>query len=249
MNAENSASNEQTAHVAPARWRLVAKIALGAVVVAVAAGLGRDFAHHLPAIEDWIAAQGAWGYVAFIGAVVLFTSIFVPDTLFALIAGALFGLLWGTMLVVAGSLLTAAVDFALGRFFLQNAVVGWLARNPKFAAIEQAVHREGFRFQFLLRLTPINPVTVSYILGATKTPFRPFILACLGMIPSLFVEVYFGYVAKHVAKISGQTSEHSALHSAFTIAGLLLCVALLVYVVRLARKALAQSEVEVSRGE
>jgi len=32
------------------------------------------------------------------------------------------------------------------------------------------------------------------------------------------------------------------LHSAFTIAGLALCVLLLVYVIRLARKAIAESE-------
>ncbi len=224
------------------RLRMAAKIGFGVAIVAAAAWLGRDFAHHLPAIEDWIARQGAWGYVAFIVAVVVFTSIFVPDTLFAVIAGALFGLFWGTVLVTAGSLATATVDFALGRLLFQNAVRRWLARNPRFAAIERAVHREGFRFQFLLRLTPINPVTISYILGATKTRYLTFIIACLGMIPSLFVEVYFGYVAKHVAKITGQSSEHSTLHSAFTIAGLVLCVALLVYVVRLARKALAESE-------
>ena len=62
------------------------------------------------------------------------------------------------------------------------------------------------------------------------------------MVPSLFVEVYFGYVAKHVARISGKASEHSALHSAVTIAGLLLCVVLLLYVIRVARRALAKSE-------
>ncbi|HEY2839611.1 MAG TPA: TVP38/TMEM64 family protein [Pirellulales bacterium] len=242
MTATDSESNAIATPAARSRWRLIAKIVFGVAVVGVATWLGRDFAHHLQDIEDWIARQGAWGYVAFILAVVVCTSIFVPDTLFAVIAGALFGLFWGTVLVVAGSLLAATLDFVLGRLIFQQAVLGWLARNPRFAAIERAVHREGFRFQFLLRLTPINPVTISYILGATKTRYPTFILACLGMIPSLFVEVYFGYVAKHVAKISGQTSEHSRLHSAFTIAGLVLCVALLVYVVRLARKALAESE-------
>lgn len=241
MNASNN--NELPSEAAaPSRWPLAAKIAIGVVFIGAAAWLGRDFAHHLPAIEDWIDRQGPWGYLAYVVAVIVFTSIFVPDTLFAVIAGALFGLLWGTVLVVVASLLTAAFDFLLGRLVFQQAVLGWLDRNPRFAAIERAVHREGFRFQFLLRLTPINPVTVSYILGATKTRFPTFILACLGMIPSLFVEVYFGYVAKHVAKVTGQVSEHSRLHTAFTIAGLVLCVALLVYVVRLARKALAESE-------
>ena len=224
------------------RRRLAAKIVFGVAIVAVAAWLGRDFAQHLPAVEDWIARQGAWGYVAFIVAVVLFTSVFVPDTIFAVIAGAIFGVFWGTVMIVTGSLLAAALNFAMGRLLFQQTVLHWLDRNPRFAAIERAVHREGFRFQFLLRLTPINPVTISYILGATKTRFPTFLLACLGMIPSLFVEVYFGYVAKHVAKITGQTSEHSALHSAFTIAGLALCIVLLVYVVRLARRAIAESE-------
>jgi len=195
--------------LAHARAKLIVKIVLGLALIVAAAWLGRDFAHHLPTIEDWVAAQGAWGYVAFVLAVAILTSIFVPDTLFAVIAGALFGLGLGTLLVVLGSLLAAALDFALGRLLLQRAVQGWLAHSPKLAAIQRAVNREGFRFQFLLRLTPVNPVTISYILGATGTRFATFIVACLGMIPSLFVEVYFGYVAKHVAKITGQVSEHS----------------------------------------
>jgi hypothetical protein len=58
----------------------------------------------------------------------------------------------------------------------------------------------------------------------------------------LFVEVYFGYVAKHVAKVSGKTSEHSTLHTTLTIAGLVACVAVLVYTVRLARRAIREAE-------
>lgn len=218
------------------------KVVLGALLIVGAVLLGRDFGHHLPAIEESIASHGIWGYVMFVGAVVVFTSVFVPDTVFAVMAGVLFGVFWGTVLTMVACLLTATLDFGLGRLFFQQMVRDWLARKPQFAAIERAVNREGFRFQFLLRLTPINPVTVSYVLGATNTRYPPFLVACLGLVPSLFVEVYFGYVAKHVAKISGKAHEHSALHSAVTIAGLLLCVALLVYIVHVARRALAKCQ-------
>lgn len=218
------------------------KIILGVVLLGAAILLGRDFGHHVPAIEAWIASQGVWGYVVFVAATVVLTSLFVPDTVFAVMAGVLFGVWGGTAIMAVGCLLTAALDFALSRLFLEQAVRGWLARNPRLAAIERAVNREGFRFQFLLRLTPINPVTVSYVLGATDTRFLPFLVASLGLVPSLLVEVYFGYVAKHVASVSGQTSEHSALHTAATIAGLLVCIVVLVYVVRLAQRALADSE-------
>jgi uncharacterized membrane protein YdjX (TVP38/TMEM64 family) len=222
------------------RARIWFKVILGVMLVGAALWLGRKFGHHIPALEEWIAGQGVLGYAAFVGIVVLCTSLFVPDTVFAVMAGALFGVLGGTAVMAVGCLLTAALDFVLARSLLEGVVRGWLARKPHLAAIQQAVNREGFRFQFLLRLTPVNPVTVSYMLGATGARFAPFLAACLGLLPTLFVEVYFGYVAKHVAKISGHGSEHSTLHSAMTIAGLALCIVMLAYIVRLARRALAE---------
>jgi uncharacterized membrane protein YdjX (TVP38/TMEM64 family) len=226
----------------PGRTRTELKIALGVVLLLVAVALGRAFGHHIPAFEEWIAAQGTWGYVIFLGVVVLGTSIFVPDTVFAIAAGALFGIPGGTSIMVVASLLTAAVNYTVARLFLQKLVGAWLARKPQLAAIARAVDREGLRFQFLLRLTPVNPVSVSYILGAAGTRFGNFMVACLGLTPALFVEVYFGYVAKHVAKASGKASEHSNLHMALTIAGLIACASVLIYTVRLARRAIRDAE-------
>ena len=142
------------------RWT---QLALLTLFVLAAIGLGRSFGHHIPALDRWIAANGLAGVLVFIGAVVLFTSVFVPDTVFAVIAGTLFGLGWGTLVVCLASLGTATVDFFLARWFLRERVRRWLAHRPRLAAIEQAVNREGLRFQFLLRLTPLNPVTVSYV--------------------------------------------------------------------------------------
>jgi uncharacterized membrane protein YdjX (TVP38/TMEM64 family) len=222
--------------------RIALKIGLGVLLLAVALTLGRSFGHHIPQLEDWIAAQGVWGYVIFIAVMVVATSIFVPDTVFAIAAGALFGILWGTLAMTVGCLLTAALNYATARLFLQSTVRAYLERKPQLAAIQRAVDREGFRFQLLLRLTPINPVSISYILGAAGTRFSTFLAACLGVVPAIFVEVYFGYVAKHVAKVSGGRSEHSTLHTAITIIGLLACVAMLVYVVRMARQAIRTAE-------
>ncbi len=226
----------------PARSRAAIKVVLGALLLVLAVTLGCAFGHHIPALEQWIAAQGAWGYVTFAGMVVVGTSLFVPDTVFAVAAGALFGVPGGTLVMTVACLLTAALDYAVARLFLQGAVHAWLARKPQLAAIERAVKREGLRFQFLLRLTPVNPVSVSYLLGAAGTRFDSFLAACLGLVPALFVEVYFGYVAKHVAKVSGGASEHSAVHTALTIAGLVACVAMLVYTIRLARRAIQDAE-------
>jgi uncharacterized membrane protein YdjX (TVP38/TMEM64 family) len=235
---------ERTAAHRPILWP---KLGLGLLLLMLAIWFGRDFAHHLPALEQWIASHGAWGFVVFILALIIGTSLFVPDTLFAVAAGVLFGVMWGTVVVVVGSVLTAALDYAISQRFLQSPVRRWLAANPRLAALERAVKAEGLRFLFLLRLTPIHPVTVSYVLGASNTRFPVFLAATLGLIPALFVEVYFGYTAKHLAKVSGQVGDHSPLHTVLTVAGLVLCVGLLLYVIRLARRALAGYEPAAAR--
>ncbi len=231
----------------PSGWRATVRgerrqpwlrFVIGGGLLLAAVGLGQYFGHHLPAFERWVQSHGITGFVVFVLALVVCTSLFVPDTIFAVAAGVLFGLVWGTILVVVGSLLTAGLDFAISRHLLRARVRRWLEQRPKFAAIERAVAREGLRLQFLLRLTPVHPVTVSYVLGAGPTRFGTFMVAALGLIPALFVEVYFGYAAKHVAGVAGQVGEHSPLHTVLTIAGLVLCAGLLAHVVRLARRAL-----------
>jgi uncharacterized membrane protein YdjX (TVP38/TMEM64 family) len=219
---------------------LVIILTIGFVFLIAAVWLGRRFGHHLPELEHWIAANGPLGWAVFVGLVVVLTSVYVPDTIFALAAGVLFGVGGGTVLMAIAGVLTAHLNFGVSRLFLRDAVHRWLDRSPKLAAIERAINHEGLRFQLLLRLTPIHPVTVNYMLGATNTRYLTFLAGCVGLIPGLFVAVYFGDTAKHIAKASGQVGESTAIHAVPTIVGLLLAVGLLVYVTRLARRALRQ---------
>lgn len=228
----------------PGRRRFWVRILMCLLLLGVAVWIGNDVAHHLPELENWIASHGAWGWVVFVAAVVICTSLYIPDTLFAVSAGILFGIFKGTAIMTVAALLTALLNFSVSRRFLHTHVSRWLASNPRLASIERAVRNEGFRFLFLLRLTPLHPVTVSYLLGATKTRAGTFLLASLGLIPGLFVSVYFGYAAKQVAKASGQVGEHSPAHTAVTIGGLIACIAVLVYVTRLARQALQNPPAE-----
>ena len=220
--------------------RIYLKLALAAACLGAAVWAGFHFGHLLPELEAWTSGHGALGYVVFIAAMVVCTSLFVPDTVFALLAGVLFGLGWGAAAVMFASLLTACVDFGISRCFLGGRGRRWLDGNPKLRSIEEAATREGLPFLFLLRLTPISPVTVSYVLGITRTRFPVFLLASFGMLPGLFVEVYFGYVAKHAAKLSGGVAEHSPLHLAVNCGGLAACLVVLVYVTRIARRAMAE---------
>jgi len=56
-------------------------------------------------------------------------------------------------------------------------------------------------------------------------------------LPSLFLEVYFGYAGKHLVKVAGASSHAAELHDMVLAAGLLGAVTVMVMLSRLARKA------------
>jgi uncharacterized membrane protein YdjX (TVP38/TMEM64 family) len=164
----------------------------------------------------------------------------------AIAAGVLFGLGWGSVLTVIGAMITAALNYLTARTLLGPWIETVLERHPKLRAIERAANREGLRLQLLLRLSPLNPVSISYVLGASKARFPTFMLATIGLIPGLFCEVYFGYLASHVSKVAGKVSEHSTLRTLVTVVGFVFCILLMVWISRIASKAIAEAESEPS---
>ena len=225
-------------------WKTVGlRMLIGLCVLAAVVWFGRHAGEEIKAMEGWIAGHGVWGWVVFVGMMVVFTSMFVPDTVMAVAAGVLFGLAWGSLLTVAGAILTAALNFLTARTLLRTRIEKMLEEHPKLRAIQRAVDREGLRLQLLLRLSPINPVSVSYVLGASGTRFSTFMFATIGLIPGLFCEVYFGYLASHVTKVAGNVSEHSTLRTVVTVVGFVFCIMLMVFISRVATKAIAEAEV------
>lgn len=216
------------------------------LIVAVVVG-GREIVHHINAIESWITALGPWGVLAFIGFFTLTTSFLLPDTVLCIIAGAIFGLGWGIAAVLAGSLLAGAIQFALSRKLLRARILRTLAAKPSLAAIQRAVSLDEFRLQVLLRLTPLNPATINYLLGAAGVRFSGFLIACLALTPNLAIEVYFGHVGKQAARLVGSDARTAHLHDLAIIGGLAVCVAVMVLVSKMARKAVMQAVAETEK--
>jgi uncharacterized membrane protein YdjX (TVP38/TMEM64 family) len=203
--------------------------------------MGREIEHHIAYIESLITNLGPWGMLAFIGLYVLATSFLLPEAVLAIIAGALFGLTGGIAAVIAGSFLAAALQFFLSKNLFRAQIQKALASRPSLAAIQHAVTRDTYRLQVLLRLTPINPATISYLLGAAGVRFSVFILACLAYLPNFLIEVYFGYAGKHVARVAGHGMESLYLHDFMIIGSLLVCVLTVVLISIIARKALLEA--------
>jgi hypothetical protein len=101
--------------------------------------------------------------------------------------------------------------------------------------------------QVLLRLTPLNPATISYLLGAAGVRFSGFLIGCLALTPNLVIEVYFGHVGKHAVHLVGSDARNVHLHDLAIIGGLAVCVAVMVLVSRIARKAVTQAVAEAEK--
>ena len=166
------------------------------------------------------------------------TVLLVPGSVLTLGAGAVYGVLYGSLIVSLASTLGATAAFLVGRHLARAAVARRVSGNPRFAALDQAVADEGWKIVVLTRLSPAFPFTfLNYAFGLTRVPLRDYTLASwLGMMPGTVMYVYLG----SLADAAGSTRQRTPAEWALYAIGLLATIAVTVVVTRLARRALAQ---------
>ena len=186
---------------------------------------------------DGVGRLGPWGPVLFIALYVVATVLFIPGSVLTLGAGAVFGVLWGSVYVSIAATLGATAAFLVGRYLARDALARRIAGNARFAAIDRAVAEEGWKIVGLTRLSPVFPFTLlNYAFGLTSVSLRHYVVASwIGMMPGTVMYVYLGSLARAAAGERTRTAGEWALYGV----GLLATVAVTIFVTRLARRALA----------
>lgn len=218
------------------RRLLVLLVAAGGLIIA-SVMLGDQLKDHIGALHVWIGSLGFWGVLVFAAALVVGTSVLLPESLFGVAAGVLFGLVWGIAIAVLANALAAAFQYALARWLFRHPVQRIIDRRPSLVAIQHAVMKDQLRLQFLLRLTPLNPATVSYLLGSANVRFSTFMMACLGLLPHVCLEVYLGHAGAHLVEASAATARAAHGQQVVLIGGLVMGVLAIVVIARIARRA------------
>lgn len=194
-------------------------------------------------INEWmqrgleaVEALGIWGPIVFILLYIAATVLFVPGSALTLGAGAIFGLVRGSILVSVGSTLGATAAFLVGRYVARDWVARKIEKNPKFAAIDRAVAREGWKIVGLTRLSPAFPFSLlNYAYGLTQVRLRDYVLASwIGMMPGTVMYVYLG----SLARLGIDAQEGGGAQLALRMVGLVATIVVTVYITRIARKAL-----------
>ena len=191
---------------------------------------------------DWIDSLGFVGPVVFILLYIVITVAFLPASIVTLGAGVVFGVVKGSLFVFIGAMLGATAAFLVGRYLARDWIAKKIAGNQKFAAIDEAIGREGRKIIFLIRLSPAFPFNLlNYALGLTKVSLPDYVLGTTGIIPGTIMYVYLGSLAGNLAMIgSGEAPSNPTITWAIRIIGFIATVAVTVYVTRVARKALKE---------
>lgn len=213
------------------RWGVLALLVVLALVAMKLLPVRTWFQQALEAI----AGLGFWGALLFIGLYIVATVLLIPGSVLTLGAGAVFGVVRGTVIVSIASTLAAVAAFVVGRYLAREAIARRIEGDAKFAVIDAAVAREGWKIVLLTRLSPVFPYTfLNYAFGLTRVRPGAYVLASwIGMMPGTVMYVYLGSLARVVGERS-RTPGEWALYGV----GLVATVAVTVLVTRIARRAL-----------
>ena len=130
---------------------------------------------------------------AYFAAYVAITGLSLPGAaIMTLAGGAVFGLLWGTVLVSLASTLGATVAFIVSRYILREGIQR--RYGDRLKAINAGIERDGAFYLFTLRLVPAFPFfIINLVMGLTPMRTLTFALVSqLGMLPGTIVFVNAG---------------------------------------------------------
>ena len=216
--------------------------AIALVLVAAGAAVTRSslVASAVASATGWARGAGPIAAVAFVCAYIVATVLFVPGSILTIAAGFVYGLGWGTLLVVPTSTVASIAAFLVGRTFLRGRIERRFRDAPEFRAIDRAIERRGGLVVALLRLSPVFPfVALNYALSITKVNTGTYVVAsALGMLPGTVLYVYLGSVASTAAEAASGGAAPGGLRIALLVAGLVATVLVVVVVARLARREL-----------
>src|SRR4051812_29270496 len=169
-------------------------------------------------LDAWYGAHPVGTAAGFFLLYVAVTGLSIPGAaVLTLVAGAIFGLLRGLILVSFASALGATIAFLVSRFVLRDWVRG--RYRAQLGALDRGLQKEGGFYLFTLRLTPAVPFfLINLAMGITAMrPWTFYWVSQLGMLAGTIVYVNAG---THLAAVTTPRDILSpALITAFVLLG------------------------------
>ena len=149
---------------------------------------------NVPKIKTWVASFGTIAPLVYIGLYLVSTVFFLPGTPVTVLAGFVFGPLWGVFYASIASIISVSAAFLIARYVARDLVESWVKDNAQFRKIDEQVEEQGWRIVMLTRLVPIFPFNLqNYAYGLTSIRFATYVLvSAVFMLPGTAVFVQLG---------------------------------------------------------
>ena len=187
-------------------------VLLGAIVAYFVFDLGQilSLENFKASQADIVAAKDVNPVLYIAGFFILYvavTGLSIPGAaIMTLIAGALFGVVVGTIIVSFASTLGASLAFLSARFLLREWVQGKFGQRLR--AIDEGLEKDGAFYLFTLRLIPVFPFfVINLLMGLTRIKTGTFFwVSQLGMLPATIVFVNAGTQISRIESTAGLLS-------------------------------------------
>lgn len=221
-------------------WGIAASILFVALILAVLIRFG---AHEQTlSLLRWFDAQGVWAPLLFVLVMAVVVVLLLPGVLFTTGAGFVFGVVEGTVYVVTGTTFGAALAFLIARHLFGQRTRQFVTARARLHLVSDELTPHCWKIVLLTRLIPFFPSKIAnYFFGLTAFSLRGFVGgSLLGFIPFSLHNVYLGAIAADLATLGARDLGRTPLEWAIYAAGFVATVAAVVYLNRLARRALAR---------
>jgi len=212
-------------------WRPIIFIIMlcAAIILLRFLGVGERLAD----LRAWIAGLGSWGPLVFVLIYILAVILALPGSAITIAGAALFGSVWGVILVSIASTIGASIGFLISRYLARDFIVRKLADSEKFKKLDQLTREHGAIIVAITRLVPLFPFNfLNYGFGLTGVRFWTYVFwSWLCMLPGTIL-----YVVGTDAIVSGLAEGKVPWPLVIVV---LLAVIVLILLVRLARKKLS----------
>lgn len=140
-----------------------------------------------------ILQSGSMGPLVFIGIYSFRSLIFFPASLLTIIAGLVFGPLWGFVYTIVGENISANISFIVGRYFGAAVLQRIAARGKIIPLMKCKLHQNGMMAVLTMRLMFLPFDLVGYSSGVCSIRQRDYIVGTLiGTLPGLATFILLG---------------------------------------------------------
>jgi len=151
------------------------------------------------AINDYYASYPIKTGLIFFISYILITGVSLPGAgIMTLAGGAIFGIVWGTILVSFGSVFGATIAFLIARYLFHDYVQEHFGKYLE--PINRGVRKDGDLYLFTIRFVPIFPFFIVNTLMAL-TPIKTLNFALVSQIGMLIPTIIFVNAGTQLARI------------------------------------------------